>query len=550
MGRPDPADPRLVADAIAAWLETRPGRRAGNLAIRRALRLGSPPYLAARALLLASGRAVRGRGRGGSLRLVARPAPEEPVTVRVQRFAEILGEGPPLAVDDYQRPFVWSADQVIRLVEDLREHARTAPPDEGCYLGTLLLHHAPGGTHRYIVDGQQRLTTLCLLHRRIHGVLPAGQALRFRAVESAENLRKAARCLVDLPVAPDLLAKVTFTVITVRSEDLAFTFFDTQNNRGLPLRATDLLKACHLRAVAGAGALGIQERCARIWEDVQRAPGRGAASGDGVPHLFEKVLWRGRRWTGQNALHRESHDALLREFDRDALPAAAPDRVPVWPSPALARGASLSLAAPDRYALEVAPPSAHPAPVDFPFLLRQPIHRGLGFFLYTVKYARLYQRLFHDPCDDREVRLLREVDGMHADAGLSVYLRELFGLGVVAYADRFASDRLSAFALWLDHLLGAVRLEKKYVFREAAPNLLRDGGRNLLDVVAGAFRPEEVLAFLAGETWAHAAYEVDPVPDRGVQGRYARAVLRLYRRQGSLRGKERWIEPWLRGAAS
>lgn len=552
-------DLQKIADDIAAFLETRDGRKAGNETIRRTLRLGMSTYWRAHGVLIASGRAMRGQGRGGSLRLVGPRSPvvEAPpgkgeglVDVDVQRLAALLAGTAPLALDDYQRPYVWPKERVQQLVEDLRVHALSAPPGVDYYMGSILLHEDRERGRRYIVDGQQRLTSLCLLHHRAHGDLPAGQALTFRSRESVENLRRARQGLDDVLIDPELLQRVCFTVITVRAVDLAFTFFDTQNNRGVALGATDLLKAYHLRGVAGAGAADLQRRCARLWEGVQRHPEGTSGSEDAAARLFEKVLWRGRRWTGQRALVRESQDEILKEFEQRSLPTPSASSVPVYPSPHLARRASLSLDASDRYVVTVSPEREGTDPADLPFALRQPIHRGLGFFLYTVKYAHLQRRLLHEHTTNREIRELRRIDALHEDANLSPYLREVFRLGVVLYADRFETARLFEFGLWLDHVLGAIRLSKHYVFKEAATNLLADARMNLLDVVASAFRPEEVIEFLRAETWANAPYEQDPGDDQLVRGRYAKAVLRFYGREGSLGGKQLWIDAAARGVST
>lgn len=567
------ADPNQVAERIVALLLTTGNRSAGNTFIRRALRLSEKAYWPAQALLVQSGRAIRGTGRGGSLRLTAQfhptattstsasppsaaasgsqpqrgsplgepTAPGDPlVSVRVQRFAELLQGAPDVALDDYQRPYVWSPERIEQLVGDLTEHAKATPVSLDYYMGSILLHHDRDRGLRFIVDGQQRLTSLCLIHHRLHGTLPGGQALTFRSAESVANLRHARQRLDELEPTAAMLDRVCFTVITVSSEDLAFTFFDTQNNRGVPLGATDLLKAYHLRAVAGERSHELQRRCARLWEGVQRLPANAVTSGDTAAGLFEKVLWRGRRWTGQRALARESHAAVMEEFEKDSLPPSGGASIPVYASHHVARHASLSLGDDDQVAMSLAAPQGGTAPADMPFVLRQPVHRGLGFFLYTVKYAHLVQRLFHEVPRDREIAAVRTVDRLHQEAGLSPYLREVFWLGTVMYADRFETERLFEFALWLDHLLGAVRLQKHYVFKEAATNLLKDGSMNLLDVVGGAFRPDEVVAFMRRETWANEAYQVEPTHD-GVQRRYAQAVLGFYGRTGSLRGKERWI---------
>ena len=113
------------------------------------------------------------------------------------------------------------------------------------------------------------------------------------------------------------------------------------------------------------------------------------------------------------------------------------------------------------------------------------------------------------------------------------------------YVDQFGPDDLLKFALWLDHALGAIRIEKRAVYAEAPVNFLRDGHMNLLDFIAGAFRAQAVLDYLKTEARprADAIYDKETIDRRGVQLRYKQAVLRYYHQPvtASLKGKGRWI---------
>ncbi len=65
--------------------------------------------------------------------------------------------------------------------------------------------------------------------------------------------------------------RLRFTVIIVTSRSRIY-FFDTQNNRGVPLGSTDLLKSFHLRAIHSDDAQIdelLQSHCASRWEKVQ-----------------------------------------------------------------------------------------------------------------------------------------------------------------------------------------------------------------------------------------------------------------------------------------
>jgi uncharacterized protein with ParB-like and HNH nuclease domain len=84
--------------------------------------------------------------------------------------AEVL-EKKKYSIDYYQREYKWEAKQLAELVADLTakflelyapEHARKdVAKYPGYYLGSIIVSQK--GSHPFIVDGQQRLTSLTLL---------------------------------------------------------------------------------------------------------------------------------------------------------------------------------------------------------------------------------------------------------------------------------------------------------------------------------------------------------------------------------------------------
>ncbi|RSM45492.1 DUF262 domain-containing protein [Amycolatopsis balhimycina DSM 5908] len=61
-------------------------------------------------------------------------------------------------IPEYQRPFLWDDEDFTNLIDDLDSAQR----DEPYFLGTLVLHKSRDGEYD-VVDGQQRLTALCIL---------------------------------------------------------------------------------------------------------------------------------------------------------------------------------------------------------------------------------------------------------------------------------------------------------------------------------------------------------------------------------------------------
>ncbi len=82
-------------------------------------------------------------------------------------------------IDYYQREYKWQTKQLQELIEDLMErfiesydqsHERTQIQNYGKYfLGSIIICEKNGS--RYIVDGQQRLTTITLLLIYLRNIL-------------------------------------------------------------------------------------------------------------------------------------------------------------------------------------------------------------------------------------------------------------------------------------------------------------------------------------------------------------------------------------------
>src|SRR5215813_8928686 len=92
------------------------------------------------------------------------------------RTVRELLAGRKYSIDYYQREYKWQQKQVKELLEDLAEkfldshdgcHERSAVADYGHYfLGSIIISDKDG--EKFIIDGQQRLTTLTLLLIFLH----------------------------------------------------------------------------------------------------------------------------------------------------------------------------------------------------------------------------------------------------------------------------------------------------------------------------------------------------------------------------------------------
>lgn len=217
---------------------------------------------------------------------------------KAQTVRELL-KGVKYSIDYYQREYKWHEKQIHELVDDLSSkfleeydptHLRSKVADYPHYfLGSIII--SKKDRVGYIVDGQQRLTSLTLLlillrnlqnghaeqvnvdelifserygqksfNLHVDERTPAMNALykgqpfdvtdrpesvqnlvqRYQDLETSfpEELRDAA-----LPYFIDwLLENVHLVEITAYSDDDAYTIFETMNDRGLSLSPTDMLK--------------------------------------------------------------------------------------------------------------------------------------------------------------------------------------------------------------------------------------------------------------------------------------------------------------------
>lgn len=93
---------------------------------------------------------------------------------------DTFGEDMWYSIPDYQRPYVWGDDQISSLLDDI-SHAAINTPDAQYFLGSLVLHcdkKQKDGTsyvENAVLDGQQRLTTLYMLHAVIRDMTENGK---------------------------------------------------------------------------------------------------------------------------------------------------------------------------------------------------------------------------------------------------------------------------------------------------------------------------------------------------------------------------------------
>ncbi|PSB30105.1 DUF262 domain-containing protein [Chlorogloea sp. CCALA 695] len=218
------------------------------------------------------------------------------------RNVQQLLQNQSFAIDEYQREYKWEKENIDELLSDLRDKflncyqtgdatSRVSTYD-GYFLGSIIVSKRNG--KNYLVDGQQRVTSLTLLLIYLHNKakerglavagsiaplifsdnlgepkfnldiqerLPVIEALfhskdfnpenkdesiqtihaRYDNIESKDLVGELNEALPHF--AYWLMAKVGLIEIVTDSDNYAYSIFETMNDRGKPLSPVDMLKA-------------------------------------------------------------------------------------------------------------------------------------------------------------------------------------------------------------------------------------------------------------------------------------------------------------------
>jgi len=254
------------------------------------------------------------------------PRPSRDIDAKSRTVRELLA-GRKYSIDYYQREYNWQRKQVAELINDLaakfleshdshesheKSNERSAVAEYGHYfLGSIIVSDKDG--QKFIVDGQQRLTTLTLLLIFLHHKLedPEQKGLVADLIFSQKygkrsfnlDIPERAKCMEALykgenfddadasgsvanilaryadlhdlfpeelagPALPYfvdwLIENVHLIEITAYSDSEAYTIFETMNDRGLSLTPADMLKGYLLANITDADK---RTRASGIWKE-------------------------------------------------------------------------------------------------------------------------------------------------------------------------------------------------------------------------------------------------------------------------------------------
>lgn len=460
-------------------------------------------------------------------------------------------DGYSIKIPDYQRPYVWNAEKVETLINDLQYHIEHNS-GQTYYMGSILFFCQNGGYE--IIDGQQRLTSLLILDKIANNrqsILANHNdkvQFYFNSPISWKNIVEVKNFVKDYKTDwlqtnwNKVVSNLAFSVIVTNLQDDAFSFFETQNNRGVKLGAADYLKSFHLRELREEE--GKQVAFAKQWD--------ANNTNQFLNYLFTQVIWRGRSWKGRNVWY-ESQEDVLQEFQKKTRDPESKNQVQVFPNVKNKIAHSIRYDENEGISLDTSPIALKSDAINYPFALRQPIEKGIGFFLYSERYAAVYHFLFHtEHIKNSELYRFKEFyKAVYIHSGMSEYLQSLYRLCIILFYDKFELKNIDKFAKHLDYYIGVYRVELSSIYNKTAIRILRDKKQNLLDIIFQAFIPEQVFDFITENT-NDKVFTDETIPlenDKGqpvyaVRSNYKRALLKYYNKedQKSLKALKEWIK--------
>lgn len=247
-------------------------------------------------------------------------------------------------IPDYQRPYAWTTEQATELFDDLysaMQDARVSGASSQYFLGSIVLIKEDRDPKSFVVDGQQRLSTLTILLAVLRVLMPNSasfltkylykegnpewgelneyrlkareedadffrtyvqeqgglerlvsstdklQDSRLRYRENATLLLEKAKALspADLNALWKFLANdCSLVVISTPDLEAAYRIFSVLNNRGLDLAPIDIIKAQVLGLIRTTAGDVKSRAYAKEWSRIESSLGRDAF-GDLFGHI-------------------------------------------------------------------------------------------------------------------------------------------------------------------------------------------------------------------------------------------------------------------------
>lgn len=394
-----------------------------------------------------------------------------------------------LCIPEYQRAYTWNKKNLSKMIEDFMYFLNSDYKHSEYYLGTVLLHKEAGIEKFNIIDGQQRITTLLLMlkfcnHSSFIDIEYDNPKSQFRI---KENYKLIVELLKDNSnLVAEIFEKIRFTIIETDNVDDAFTFFDTQNSRGVQPSVLVLLKSFNLRAIS-KNKFDIQKKCALTWEGHEKVQNNKelylSEESEKLEWLIKIFFYRVRKWRGEQKADFGSYDTFRDSFTNE-MRISKKEEYKKYPS--FINQITI------KNDIEIIQKSKNSD--WFEFAIRQPIYQGEGFFLFVDHYAKLLDNLMK--VDVYNGKKFMELVAVHKSG--SRFIASFISIVTLTYYDRFGEDKLKVFVKNLDILLTNIRLLQGRILKQTMDIQFIRGEnkyfkKNILDFLSMAFDTDEVL---------------------------------------------------------
>lgn len=359
-----------------------------------------------------------------------------------------------LFIPEYQRPYVWKEKQINRLLDDFVEYNKKEEPLKAYfYIGSIIVHQ--DDTKLKIIDGQQRITTLLLINSINNNNNNIVSGIEYKSTSSINNIKRNYDYLKSVQENDvfeyancDVLKnfdfnRINLTLVVTATEDLAYTFFETQNTGGVRLSGSDIIKAHHLRAINSQKIINYQ---AKKWEGI------GSDKVEQIIQNLTKIrFWDNRHWR-RFPFYRDVKgikDVLIEEFT-ERTKSDNNDISYFYSAVINSDGRSFHM---------------HESNYK---QLKQPLSDGNNTLDFINDYVHLHDLLFNK--NKRDYRVSDDFYEfneklMHGNYG-TLFLKELLELCIVTYVSRFGFDRLFEASLWLYRSIYSLRVSSSRNVRE------------------------------------------------------------------------------------
>ena len=383
----------------------------------------------------------------------------EEIIVESLTLKELFDKEKPLVIPEYQRPYVWTPKEIKKLLAQFKQHRERTDEKPLFYLGSIVLHKKDESLE--VIDGQQRLTTLQILS---YIKSKSDFGIEYNHPISLKNIKLNHDYFSDKNFEIINIEDINVTIVVVKNEDLAYSFFETLNTGGKRLSGTDILKAHHLRSIT---KISERNNYAYNWEERQKnleSVNKLLAKARRIDYLKPKSI-------PDKFANTENWKNVLTE---DFIENVGKEKLDIG------------------YALVEIEENTHRI-ISNKYSIRQPLNEGKNYINYLISFSNEYNAIFEtksreDFYSKFNNKMIDQIDG-------TVDLRSFYQLCLLCFVDMFGKNNLLEFSLWLFRHIFSLRLnEQSRIYEPTVKNHIDN--TKIIERIFHAYNYQEIINYL------------------------------------------------------